>query len=172
MGRLVSAYIHFMDRTAYVLGVGLAWCLLAMALLTTLIVALRYGFNSGSIALQESVAYLHGTAFMVGATHALQAGTHVRVDIVYRRMSRRGKAWVDALGAIVFLLPLCALLCVTSWDYVARAFTMREGSPDPGGLPVLYWLKSLLLVAPLLLALQGIAELLRHGRRLIEHETP
>ena len=172
MGRIVSAYIRFMDRSSHLLGVVLAWTLLAMTLLTSLIVALRYGFNIGSIALQEAVTYLHGTAFMLGATHALQSGSHVRVDILYRRMSRRSRAWVDSLGAILFLLPLCALLCIASWGYVGRAFTMREGSPDPGGLAVLYLLKSLLIVAPVLLALQGVAELLRHGHRLLRPHAP
>jgi TRAP-type mannitol/chloroaromatic compound transport system permease small subunit len=93
---------------------------LLMALLTVLVVILRYGFGVGAIAAQESVIYLHGALFMLGASCTLQAGGHVRVDVVYQRFSPRARAWVDALGHVIFTLPLCALVGFASQDYVVR----------------------------------------------------
>ena len=78
-----------------------------MALLVLVIVVLRYGFNTGAIAAQETVQYLHAAIFMLGAAVALQADQHVRVDIFYRRFSARQQAWVNGLGHVVFTLPLC-----------------------------------------------------------------
>jgi TRAP-type mannitol/chloroaromatic compound transport system permease small subunit len=99
--------IHAIDRFTSASGRLLAWCALAMALATSVVVLLRYGFSTGAIALQESITYLHGSLFMLGVAYALRSGAHVRVDIFYRDFSPRQRAWVNALGGIVFLLP-CA----------------------------------------------------------------
>ena len=164
---LVNALIERIDRFTARLGRLLAWCALFMALLVCAVVILRYGFARGSIAMQEAVTYLHGSLFMLGAAYALQRGAHVRVDIFYRDFNERQRAWVDALGGIVFLLPLCAVIFFGSLDYVADAWAIRESSPEPGGIPYLYLLKSLLPLMAANLALAGTAEILRNARRLV-----
>ena len=158
---------------SFVLGTGrvLAWCSLAMALLTSTVVIMRYGFATGSIALQETITYLHGSLFMLGVAYALQVGAHVRVDIFYRTFSPRRKAWVDALGGIVFLLPLCVAIIVLSWGYVSEAWRIREVSPEPGGIPYLYLLKTLLPLMAINLALAGTADVLRNAHALVFEET-
>jgi TRAP-type mannitol/chloroaromatic compound transport system permease small subunit len=133
---------------------------------------MRYGFGQGMTALQESVNYLHGTVFMLGAAYTLKHGGHVRVDIFYHRYSARTKAWVDSIGCIVFLLPLCGLILISSWDFAANAWAIRETSVEPGGLPFVYLLKSLLPLMAINLALQGLAELLRNALVLINQEAP
>lgn len=138
-----------------------------MAFLTTTVVVLRYGFSTGAIALQESVTYLHGSLFMLGAAYALRRGAHVRVDIFYRDFSPRNKAWVDALGGIVFLLPLCALIFSVSLGYVADAWRIREASPEPGGIPYLYLLKTLLPLMAINLALAGCVDIARNAAVLV-----
>lgn len=163
--------VHFIDAFTDQCGRLLAWLTLGMALVTTLIVILRYGFNIGSIMAQESVIYMHGALFLLGAGYALKTGAHVRVDIFYRSFSARGKAWINCLGGIVFLLPLCAFILASSWDYVVESWGMRETSPEPGGIPAVYLLKSLIPLAAINLALQGIAEILRGALLLAQDEA-
>ena len=118
---LIGVIDSFTDTT----GRYLAWLALGMALLTALVVLLRYGFNIGSIAAQEAVTYMHGSLFILGM----------------------------------------------SWNYVAESWAIRETSPEPGGIPAVFLLKTLLLLLPLLLILQGIAELLRNTLFLMDPES-
>ena len=150
-----------LDRISELSGRGVAWLTLLMVILTFLIVVLRYGFDSGWIALQESVSWLHACVFMLGASYALKRDSHVRVDIFYQQFSRRGRAWVDLLGSLLLLLPVCLFIFYASWDYVLDAWEIGEGSAETGGLPALYLLKSLLLMMPVLLILQALAHSLR-----------
>jgi TRAP-type mannitol/chloroaromatic compound transport system permease small subunit len=166
-----ASLVHSIDRFTLVTGRLLAWCSLAMALLTTVVVVLRYGFATGSIALQEAVTYLHGSLFMLGAAYALKTGAHVRVDIFYREFTDRQRAWVNALGGIVFLLPLCAVIMIISWSYVADAWAIRESSPEPGGIPFMYLLKTLLPLMAINLAVAGVADVLRNARILVLNEN-
>jgi TRAP-type mannitol/chloroaromatic compound transport system permease small subunit len=162
--------IHAIDRFTSASGRLLAWCALAMALATSVVVLLRYGFSTGAIALQESITYLHGSLFMLGVAYALRSGAHVRVDIFYRDFSPRQRAWVNALGGIVFLLPLCVVIVALSWGYVAEAWRIRESSPEPGGIPYLYLLKTLLPAMAINLAVAGLADVLRHALLLVRGE--
>ena len=93
----------------------------------------------------------------------------MRVDIFYRNFSKRAQAWVNSLGGIVFLLPLCLFILFSSWDYVSESWAMREASPEPGGIPAVFVLKTLIPLAATNLALQGTAEVLRSTLYLVEH---
>ncbi|MFV8818872.1 TRAP transporter small permease subunit [Haliea sp. E17] len=160
MGLTVSI-IAAIDRFTDFSGRLLAWLVLAMALVTSVVVVMRYGFNTGSIAAQESITYMHACLFMLGAAYALKHGAHVRVDIFYRGFSPRGKAWVDALGGVIFLLPMCVFIALTSWNFVTGSWAIGEVSTEPGGLPFVYLLKSLIPAMAINLLLQGVAETLR-----------
>jgi TRAP-type mannitol/chloroaromatic compound transport system permease small subunit len=156
-----------------------AWGTLAMVVVTFAIVVLRYLFNLGWIAMQESVTYLHAMIFMLGAAYTLKHDGHVRVDIFYQKASARGRAWVDLLGTLLFLLPFCLFLFWVSWEYVAASWALHEGSRDSGGLPWLYLLKTLIPVMSLLLILQGVVMLLRNLLAVLavesaggEHDAP
>ncbi|GMG86086.1 TRAP transporter small permease subunit [Biformimicrobium ophioploci] len=142
-------------------GSVLGWFTLAMVALEALVVLLRYLFDSGSIALQESVMYLHGAVFLLGLAYALHTGAHVRVDIFYRKFSPRARAWVDAVGTLVFLLPLCGFIAFACWEFVLNSWAVLEDSENAGGLPGIFLLKTLLPLAATTLALQGLAELAR-----------
>lgn len=142
-------------RLVGVLGRAVSWLTLAMTLLTFGIVLLRYGFNLGWIWLQESVTYLHALVFMVAAAWAFQTDDHVRVDIFYRERSEGYRNWVNLAGTLLFLVPFCLFLLYIAGDYVAAAWATREGSREPGGLPLVWLLKGLLLVLPALLLLQA-----------------
>ena len=152
-----------LDRFSSQLGKATAWLTLFMVLVTFVVVVLRYVFDVGLIWLQESVVWMHGFVFMVGAAYTLQQEEHVRVDIFYREMSPKRRAWVDLLGVAVFLLPLCVLLGWKAFDYVAVSWQLQEASRESGGLPypLIPLLKSILVVMPVMVGLQGIALLSR-----------
>lgn len=151
----------FIDGLNEWIGRGVAWCTLAMVLVTFAIVVLRYVFGIGSIAMQESVTYFHAAVFMLGAAYALKAEAHVRVDIFYHRWNARRRALVNLAGTLVFLFPVAALLFITSLDYVAASWSVLEASREPGGLPWVYLLKTVIPVTAVLIALQGLALALR-----------
>lgn len=150
-----------LDQVSSAFGRLAAWLCLLMALVTGLVVLLRYGFNFGSQALQESVNYLHAAVFMLGAAYTLQCDAHVRVDIFYRRWSPRTRAWIDCIGSIVLLAPMCVFIFWMSLPYVGNAWSIRESSGDPGGLPAVFLLKTLIPVLAATLLLQGLAEIMR-----------
>ncbi len=129
--------------------------MLLMTLLIFAVVVLRYGFNLGWIWLQETVTYLHATVFMVAAAWAFQTDSHVRVDIFYRDRSERERNVIDLAGILIFLIPFSVFLLIVAWDYVAASWVTREGSREPGGLPLVWLLKSLLLAMPALLLVQA-----------------
>lgn len=168
---VLRACVHYIDTFTEHSGRLLGWLAVAMALVTAAIVFMRYGLNIGSIASQEAVTYMHGCLFMLGAAYTLKHGAHVRVDIFYRNFSPRAQAWVNALGGIVFLLPLCAFIGLSSWNYVAESWAIRESSPEPGGIPAVFLLKSLIPLLAINLFLQGVAETLRSTLVLVE-ESP
>ncbi len=146
------------------LGRTVAWATLLMVLITFLVVMLRYLFDTGWIAMQESVTYLHAAVFMLGAAYTLKHGGHVRVDIFYQRLGLRGRAWVNLLGTLLLLYPLSIYIFVVSWDYVRESWLVLEGSREAGGLPGVFLLKTLILILPVTLLLQGTALLLKSLR--------
>lgn len=141
-----------------------------MVLVTAVVVVLRYVFGLGWIWLQETITWMHAAVFMLAAAYTLAREDHVRVDVFYREMSPRARAWVDLVGTLVLLLPFCAFLAWSSWDYVASSWSVREGSREAGGLPALYALKSVLVLMPGLLGLQGVALAARSAAHLLRGE--
>lgn len=155
---VLSRFSRAIDAVSERTGQAVAWLTLCMVLITFVIVVLRYGFNIGFISLQESVVYMHAAVFMLGAGFVLKRNAHVRVDILYRRMSPRGQAWVDLLGILLLLLPWMIFMVWISWDYVASSWSLKESSRETGGLPYLYFLKTLLVLMPLLVAVQALSK--------------
>lgn len=156
------------DRFSKFVGKTISWFTLFMVVVTFVVVVMRYVFDAGLIWLQESVVWMHAVVFMLGAAYTLQQEEHVRVDIFYREMSAKRKAWVDAIGVLVFLLPLCVFFGWKAIDFVAISWKLNEASRESGGLPypLIPLLKSVIVITPALLGLQGIALLLRSLRTL------
>jgi len=156
------------DKISSITGKASAWLTLFMVVVTFVIVVMRYVFDAGLIWLQESVIWMHSVVFMMGAAYTLQQEDHVRVDVFYRTMSARRRAWVDLLGVMIFLLPLCVFLAWKSFDFVAASWGLREASRESGGLPypLIPLLKTVLLLMPAAVALQGVALLLRSLKTL------
>ena len=148
------------------IGLGTRYLSLILVIVTALVVALRYLFNWAPIALQEVMTYLHAGLFMLGAAYTLQQDGHVRVDVFYQHMSERKQHWVNLLGTLFLLLPTCIFIFVICLPYVESSIAMNERSIEGNGLPFLFALKSLLLILPVLLSLQGIAHIIQHGLAL------
>ena len=153
-------------------GRTISWLTLIMVVVTFLVVVLRYLFDIGWIAMQESVTYMHAMVFLIGASYTLKHNGHVRVDIFYSKMTPQRQALVDLLGSLFLLLPVCAFIFWASWEYVVNSWSFMEGSPETGGLPGVYLLKSLLLLMPTLLMLQGTAHFLQNLLKLSGISSP
>jgi TRAP-type mannitol/chloroaromatic compound transport system permease small subunit len=162
--------VNTLDRISILSGQLTSWLTVIMVIVTVVVVVMRYVFDAGAVWLQESVVWMHAVVFMVGAAYTLQQDEHVRVDIFYRDMSEKRRAWVDMAGTLLFLLPLCAFLGYKAWDFVAVSWQLGESSREPGGMPypLVPLLKSVLLLMPLLLAVQGVSMLGRALRTLRE----
>jgi TRAP-type mannitol/chloroaromatic compound transport system permease small subunit len=152
-----------LDRVSIAIGKAAAWLTLFMVVVTFIVVILRYVFDIGFIWVQESIIWMHAVVFMLGAAYTLQAEEHVRVDVFYRNMSERGRAWVDLVGVSIFLLPLCLFLAWNSVDFVIQSWTIGERSRESGGLPFPFMpmLKTVILLMPITVALQGVSLFLR-----------
>ena len=140
-----------------------SWFTLLMVIVMLLIVILRYGFSMGWIAMQESVLYLHAMVFLLGSAHTLRTNEHVRVDIFYRRFSQRNQAKVDMFGSVFLLMPVNIFIFIISFDYVTRSWSIWEASQEAGGIPAVFFLKTLILIFAGIMVLQGIAEVIRNG---------
>ena len=165
----LSQFVASIDNLTEHLGRAIAWLTLLMVITTFIIVVLRYGFNLGWIAMQESVLYFHGLVFMLGAGYTLKADGHVRVDIFYQKFSQKKQAMVNFFGGLFLLLPVCVFIFFISIDYVLVSWRIMEKSPEAGGLPFVFLSKSYLLLLSVTLLLQGLAEM---GRNLLTITEP
>lgn len=169
--RLV-AWQQFLQALTSWLGRTVAWLTLAMVLVTCVIVALRYGFNLGSIGLQEGLVYLHASVFLLALAYTADEDQQVRVDIFYRHFSPLTKAWINCLGALICLLPFACLMLWATWPFFLNAWAIREGSGEAGGLPFVYLLKGLLPLAALCLILLAVGQVVGNLGRILQLQQP
>lgn len=164
------------DRINALIGRAALWLTLAMVLLGFANAVLRYagqhlGRNLSSNMALEAQWYMFSLVFLLLGAYTLQKDQHVRVDILYGRMGPRAQAWVNLVGAVVFLVPFCALVVWMSWPFVTAAIAVWERSPDPGGLP--RWpIKIAIPVAFALMVLQGVAFAIRNAAAITGHGPP
>lgn len=162
MRRLVG----WIERLNDVIGKLMGWVMFALVLLVTVDVISRYLFHTGSPIIQESEWWLFSIVFLSCAGYTFLYDEHVRVDIIYARLSKKWQTIVDIICAFLFLFPMCILLILTSLWFIKSSWLMGERSADPGGLPAYYILKSFIPFGFGLLTLQGIANVYRKFRVL------
>jgi len=160
----IESFIDWSGRTV-------SWFSLFLVLIMFIVVVMRYIFDSGSIALQESTTYLHASIFLVGMAYTLQQDAHVRVDIFYTQFSSQTKAWIDLFGTLFLLLPFMLFISWISWEYIVDSWSVLEGSREAGGLPGVFILKSLILVMTSLLSLQALTQVARNIQTVLDIET-
>jgi len=190
---MMNKTIHFLESISEQSGRLVAWLVLLLVLLTLSVAIPRYllsnewflGLNLLSLdwseirsnysqhvnAMNDGIQYMHAIIFMFGLSYAMKSGDHVRIDILYRSMSARRQAWVNIIGILLLFYPTFIFILIMSWDYVLNAWSILESSSRPGGLPWLYLLKSMLLIMPVMMILQGTASLLRNIQTLINRDA-
>lgn len=169
---LVSRVI---DRISAAVGRLAAWLALAMVLVGAYNAVVRYvgrytGTSLSSNAYIELQWYMFSLLFLLGAAYTLGEDAHVRVDVIFQRLSRRARAWINLVGAILFLVPFSVVALLVSWPSVRNSWQVRELSPDPGGLPR-YPIKTFILVAFAMLLVQGISEAIK-SLAILRGHTP
>lgn len=142
------------------IGVLCNWLVLLACLVSGGNAMVRYAYDQSSNAWLEVQWYMFAVIVMFGASYTLKRNEHVRVDLLYMTLSRRGQLWVDILGTLVFLLPTCIILAWLSWPFFMQSFNVSEHSSNAGGL--LRWpIKLVLPIGFALVALQGLSELIK-----------
>ena len=160
--RRITAAIDAMNER---IGAVIRWMALAMVLIGAIGAVLRYFARGLGLALNltpwiEAQWYLFSVIFLMGAAYGLHHDAHVRVDVMYERVSVKTRAWIDLVGTFVFLIPFSLMMLYVTFPAVKASWDVREVSPDPGGLP--RWpIKALILVSFVLLLLQALVEIVR-----------
>ncbi len=162
----LAAAADALDRVNRAVGHAARWLALLLMLAQFLVVVLRYLFGTSYIWGTEAVLYLHAALFMLGAGYTLLVDGHVRVDIFYAGLGRRGRALVDLVGTLLFLLPMCLVILWFTWRFTANSWAIHEGPLSVGGIPASFLLKTLIPAFALLLLVQGSSLLLRSVLRL------
>lgn len=173
MGGLIRI-ARLIDRFNDFVGRAVSWLTLVMVLVTVVIVVLRYGFDTGFIWMQESVRFMHTFVFLLCASYTLLHNEHVRVDVFYNTMSERGKAKVDIFGSLFFLIPVCFIIILFSWNYVLNSWAEWEGSLEERGLHAVYLLKACIWIFAASMIAQALSRVI-HAIAILsgyEHEAP
>ncbi|WP_172332165.1 TRAP transporter small permease subunit [Mangrovicoccus sp. HB161399] len=162
----MSLLIRLIDRLSAL--AGMAGSLVLPLLILTILanVVLRYVFDIGMIELEELQWHLNAIAVMLSLAWAYQEGDHVRVDMFHAKMRPRARAVVEILGILFLFWPFTALVAWNAWTIFGYSWDLKEGSPMPSGLPARYVIKGVMALGLSLLALQGLAVLLRAVRQL------
>ncbi len=157
MRKILQTLSRTIDQLNETVGRGVAWLTTALVLVIGYDVAARYLFNTSSAGVVELEWHLFSFIFLLGAAYALKHDRHVRVDVFYQSFTIRQQAWVNLIGTLLFLLPFCSVILVASWQFTVNAWSMGEGSPDPGGLPARYLVKAAIPIGFFLLLLQALS---------------
>lgn len=168
--KLLSLLIRLICRVNTLMGHLFSWFSLGIVLICFTVVVLRYFFSTGFVWMQDLYVWLNGMMFMGIAGFTLLQNGHVRVDIFYRPAGIRHKAWIDLIGAVIFIAPFLYIITIYSLPYVQRSWRFMEGSSNFGGMPGLYIVKSFILVFVSVIALQALAMVMRSVLILTHHE--
>ncbi len=148
------------------IGRAVAWLVPVMAAVAFAVVVLRYGFQYGRVDLQESITYLHAAVIALCMGYTLARDAHVRVDVLYNRMTPRARLVVNVAGDALLLLPTAAAILYHSWDYVIISWKVLERSPEISGLPGVFLLKTLIPLMAAALVAQALARIRSGWREL------
>lgn len=167
---VLKSIAKFIDAINERVGRGVSWVTVLLVAVVFTDVVMRKVINTSFVFTQELEWHLFAFIFLMGAGYTLLYDGHVRVDIIYQRLSTKGQAWVNFVCCFVFLFPGCFLVIYTSLDFVANSFAVLEGSPDPGGIPLRFILKACIPAGFFLFALQGVSLMLKSLFVITGHE--
>lgn len=164
--------VRKIDAWQDVFGRGVSWLMVLMVGVVFSDVILRYTIRQTSVFMQELEWYLFGPIYLLAAGYTLLYDEHVRVDIVYAKLPPRKKAWFDLVLFLIFFFPSCFMVMYTSWPFIRNAWAVWEGSPDPGGIPARWALKSVIIIAFGILVIQGFSETVKRLYLAMGWEEP
>jgi TRAP-type mannitol/chloroaromatic compound transport system permease small subunit len=175
----VTPFLKFsraVDRLNDRIGAAVQWLTLVMVLVGSFNALARWATRYTGVSLSSNAYidlqwYLFSVLFLLGAAWGLNQDAHVRVDVLYSRLTRKARAWIDLVGSVLFLLPFSAMMLWVSVPSVRASWAVREASPDPGGLPR-YPIKTVILIAFVLLFLQGLSEIVKRIAIIRGHAVP
>ena len=150
------------DKFADIIGIITSIAMVIMILNVFYDVIMRYFFRSSSIAMQEMEWHLFSVIILLGIAYTLKEDGHVRVDIIYDKLSPRKQAMINMLGAIFFILPIAILVGLSSINNAVEAYQSMEISGDPGGLHYRWVVKALIPLSFLLLTISTIGFFIRN----------
>lgn len=153
--------IDFLETINEKAGNLVSWVAVLMVIVISLDVIIRYLFQFTFIWMIETEIYFFGIMFLLGSGYTFKYGKHVRVDVFYAKLSEKGRAWIDLIGGVLFLIPWSYIIISSSWRYAYSSFLMGESSAQPGGLPALYILKFCITLGFIFLLLQGVSSILK-----------
>ena len=163
---------RWIDAVQERIGRFTSFVTLAMVLVVFFDVVQRYAFNRGSVFMQELEWHLFAVSYLMAAGYTMLYDEHVRVDIVYSRWSLRKRAWANFIFAFLFFFPSVLLVIYTATPFIRNSFMVNEGSPDPGGVPARWALKSVIIIGFALLGLQGVSETIKNFYVAMGWEEP
>ena len=158
MKNLQKILDNFIEKVGY----GTSFLVVVMVFLVTLTLFLRYVLSIGSVALQESIMYLHAIFFMIGISFAIKENAHVKIDILSNKFNSKQKNVVFIVGLIFFMIPFSLFVIFISIDMVSNSWEVMEQSSEAGGLNLVYLLKSVIPLTGFLIFLQSISELIKN----------
>jgi TRAP-type mannitol/chloroaromatic compound transport system permease small subunit len=167
--KLIQQIVHMIDSLNTRIGYAISWLSTVLVLVVCYDVFTRYFLRKSSVGVQELEWHIFAVLFLLAASYTLKVDNHVRVDVIYTQLSPRGKAWINMLGGLIFLIPFSILVIWASKGFISMSWAIQETSPDPGGLPYRYLLKAMIPVGFSLILLQGIALILRSFCTVIGH---
>ncbi|GAA0426416.1 TRAP transporter small permease subunit [Cocleimonas flava] len=170
---------HYINKLMDIIGIIAGILLILLVLIISYNVIGRYAFSNSSIKLEELAWHFYSGVFLLGIPYALRTGSHVRVDIIFEKLSERKRSLIDIVGTLFFLLPMSILIVYYGWDFMAQSYSygehsdsvmglikqfltsgIGEKSQDPGGLLNRFIIKGLIPLSFLFLVLSGISFLI------------
>ncbi|HMJ42837.1 MAG TPA: TRAP transporter small permease subunit [Pseudolabrys sp.] len=154
------AFSRAVDWFSTRLAVVANWLVLLAVVISAGNAASRYLFSESSNGWLEIQWYMFAGMVLLGAPYTLKMNEHVRVDLVYGMVSERTQIWIDIIGGVLFLLPICIILIYFTWPWFVDSWLQNEQSSNAGGL-VRWPIKLLLPVGFCLMAIQGVSEIIK-----------
>lgn len=157
--KYLKLYIQFVDKVNNKIGKLFSWFILFLIIIVCVDVILRYVMNYSIVAMQELEWHFFAILFLMGASYTMLENGHVRVDVFYIKLSAQTRVIINLAGTLLFLIPLCVIIIWTSTEFALISFRINETSPDGGGLPARFIIKSFIPISFFFLLLQGISHL-------------
>ena len=165
--RFLKKVAAAIDALNEAIGNGVIWLSSLLVVVVCYDVITRYFLRESTVAIQELEWHIFAIMFLLAAAYTLKHDRHVRVDVFYARFSEKRKALIDLVGGVIFLVPFSLLGIFSSYRFVSISFKIAEKSPDPGGLPARWLLKTAIPVGFFLLLLQAITLIIRSLEKIM-----